>query len=105
MRASLRGAGARPTAPRSCAAASAARRTGIQRGTAQSLGPARGTLSFDELAVASEVAGHARSTAARSYHWRARVATSNPLFPHTAWFGLPESSLTEAKLRTPVGGP
>lgn len=23
------------------------------------------------------------------YHWRARVATANPLFSHTAWFGLP----------------
>ena len=39
--------------------------------------------------------------ASGNYHWRARVATNNPLFPHTAWFSVPGNNITETKLKKP----
>ena len=36
------------------------------------------------------------------YHWRGRVATTNPLVPCTSWFGIPGNNLTELKLRKPA---
>ncbi|MBP7147218.1 MAG: FG-GAP repeat protein [Acidobacteria bacterium] len=31
--------------------------------------------------------------------WRARIASTDPLFPHTTWFSVPARSIGEAKLR------
>jgi len=79
--------------------------TGIRRGTAQALGAPGGSVNVDELASIDDAAGHARTSTARSYHWRARVATNQPLFPNTAWFSLPGSSPSEAKVRKPARAP
>jgi len=76
--------------------------TSIERSPGQSLEPAGGMLTFNELTVATYERAHARYTKAFSYHWRARIATNNPLFPHTAWFSFPENNITEAKLRKPA---
>ncbi len=37
---------------------------------------------------------------ATSYHWRARVVTRSPLFPHSPWFSLPGNATTEKDIRT-----
>jgi hypothetical protein len=72
---------------------------GIERSAGQSLTPAGGTLTFNEPAAAFLSSPKLRFALARSFHWRARIATDNPLFPHTAWFGIPGNNLSEAKLR------
>ncbi len=41
-------------------------------------------------------------TANRSYHWRARLRTNNPLLPVTPWVSIPWNNVTEAKLRAPT---
>jgi hypothetical protein len=74
--------------------------TAIQRGEEYPLVPAA-LVVFDELASVDDATGHARTTEARSYHWRARVATNNPLFPNSAWFSVQGNNVTEAKLRKP----
>ena len=74
----------------------------IQSGAPQSLQPAGGTLVFDELAWIDGRSGRALTTRAFSCHWRARVATNNPLFPNTAWFSVQGSALHEAKLMKPA---
>jgi hypothetical protein len=73
--------------------------SGIERGTAQSLFPPGGTLTFDEPALAGRQWDSLHVAAPVVFHWRARVATSNPLFPHTAWFSVPGNNITESKLR------
>jgi hypothetical protein len=79
---------------------------GIERSAVgQFLVPPGGTVTFDELAVAGLEPPKTRLARAASFHWRARIATNNPLFPHTAWFSPPGNSLTEAKLRKPKRGP
>jgi hypothetical protein len=62
--------------------------------------PAGGSLAFNELVTTDGVA-RAHRTRGTSFHWRARIATNNPLFPHTAWFSAQGNSITEAKLRLP----
>ncbi len=34
------------------------------------------------------------------YHWRLRVATDSPFFPHSRWLWAPDNALTEADVRT-----
>ncbi|MFO0984254.1 MAG: integrin alpha [Planctomycetota bacterium] len=54
-------------------------------------------LVFNELValpLVSIVPAH------HSYHWRARLRTSNPLFPVTPWVSIPWNGITEAKLRS-----
>ena len=36
----------------------------------------------------------------RFYHWRSRIVSTNPLFPHSPWTSLPGNNVTETKLRT-----
>lgn len=36
----------------------------------------------------------------RTHHWRARITTHNPLFPHTRWVSMPGNNNSETKLRT-----
>jgi hypothetical protein len=72
---------------------------GIERSPGQALVPGSGTLVFDELAT-TRVFGPRLRRAGGAHRWRARIATSNPLFPHTHWFSLPGNGLHEAKLIT-----
>ena len=80
---------------------------GIQRGAERVLNPAGGDVTFDELAGSgpSKTAGPRKKLIKVSpgnlYHWRARFATNNPLFAHTAWFSVPGNNLTESKIRRP----
>ena len=74
--------------------------TGIGQGTELPLAPASGTLVFDELIDLSPTS----PCLVGPYHWRVRVATNNPLFPHSPWFSAPGSNITEAKLRRPPEG-
>jgi hypothetical protein len=37
------------------------------------------------------------------YHWRTRVATDSPFFPHSPWLSLPYNAPSEADLRTATG--
>ncbi len=77
--------------------------TDVQTSAGQALQPAGGTVVFDEPAlVLDSLPPRIRFLAARSIHWRARIATNNPLFPHTAWFSIPGNCITEAKLRKPA---
>jgi len=76
--------------------------TGIERGTPQSLVPAGGNLVLDELVEATPRSGRTGYAGEGVFHWRARVATNNPLFPHTAWFSVPGNNVTETKLRKPA---
>jgi hypothetical protein len=72
---------------------------GIERSPGQALVPGGGTLIFDELAT-TEVFRPRLRRAGGLHRWRARIATSDPLFPHTHWFSLPGNGLQEAKLTT-----
>jgi len=74
--------------------------TDIGSGTPQSLLPAGGNVSFDEPVIAALQRNRLHSSGI-VFHWRARVATNNPLFPHSAWFSQPGNNITEAKLRSP----
>jgi hypothetical protein len=56
--------------------------------------PSEGTAS---LVVAGPL--HAPFDRAHAYHWRARVRTTNPLFPVTPWVTIGGSNVTETKLR------
>ena len=72
---------------------------GIARGDVdESLVTAGGKVTFDELAAASLVPPKLRDAKNTPYHWRARVATNNPLFPHTAWFTSPSFELRKPAL-------
>jgi len=71
---------------------------GVESGTPQPLGPGGGPLVFDELVTPADV-GRSFLTRATIYRWRARIATDDPLRPHTPWFSVPGNALTEAKLR------
>jgi hypothetical protein len=73
---------------------------GIEQGTPQSLLSSGGSLTFDELVLTGQGPDHLGF--AKVYRWRARVATNNPMFPHTAWFSVPGNNITEAKLRRPA---
>jgi FG-GAP-like repeat/FG-GAP repeat/FlgD Ig-like domain len=46
----------------------------------------------------SEIAGGLDDGAL--YHWRLRVVTDSPFFPHTRWLSLPYNGATEADVRT-----
>lgn len=35
-----------------------------------------------------------------THHWRLRIASHNPYFPHTPWFSPPGNGATEIDLRT-----
>jgi hypothetical protein len=37
------------------------------------------------------------------YHWRSRISSNNPFFPHSPWMSLADNNLTETKLRTGGG--
>jgi hypothetical protein len=74
---------------------------GLRAGTPQTLPSTGGVLSFDEHTSIDDALPHARSVEAHSYRWRARVATNSALFPHSAWFSVSGSTITEAKLRKP----
>jgi hypothetical protein len=76
--------------------------TGIERGTPLPLVPAGGSLTLEELVEAAPRSGRRGYAREVVYHWRARVATNNPLFPHTAWFSAPGNNVTESKLRKPA---
>ena len=71
---------------------------GIQSGAEQPISGG-GPLTFNELASTDDSVPWMRGG---SYRWRARVATSDPLFPNTAWFSVPGNNITEAKLRKPT---
>jgi hypothetical protein len=58
-------------------------------------------LAFNEL-VPFPFSLPIHPTANRSYHWRARLRTNNPVFPVTPWVSIPWSNVTEAKLRAPT---
>ena len=62
-------------------------------------GPGK-VVTFNELADV----GFSRPTENASFHWRARIATSDPLVPPTIWFSQPGDNITEAKLRKPKVG-
>jgi hypothetical protein len=66
---------------------------GIQGSPGQALVPVGGTLTFDELTAVGFVPPKLRDARSTAYHWRARIATNNPLFPHTAWFASPQFEL------------
>lgn len=68
-----------------------------EQGALQPLVATGATLTFDETVVADESHGKARYLGA--FHWRGRIATTNPLFPHTAWFSAAGNAVTETKLR------
>jgi hypothetical protein len=68
--------------------------------------PPGGMATLNELTAAGLLPPKLRLAKAASFHWRARIATNNPLFPNTAWFGLQGNNITEAKLRkTPSSAP
>jgi hypothetical protein len=52
------------------------------------------------VTLATTVEGLAPGTA---YHWRARVITDSPLFPHGPWLTLAANAQNETDLRTPSG--
>jgi hypothetical protein len=63
-------------------------------------------LSFDEvaespteLALTFAAPLHTPFDRTHTYHWRARLRTTHPLFPATPWVTLAGSNVTEAKLR------
>jgi FG-GAP repeat protein/VCBS repeat protein len=69
--------------------------TGLGSSTPQEIGPrasVKSASSFSEL-----VSGLSEGT---FYHWRARVVSSDPLFPHSPWMSLQGNSITETKFRT-----
>jgi hypothetical protein len=57
--------------------------------------------TFNEQEIVGLVPPKLFFTRSMTCHWRARIATNNPLFPRTAWFSIPGNSITEAKLRKP----
>ena len=71
---------------------------GIESGSPQPLGPGGGPLVFDELVTPADE-GRAFLGPASLYRWRARIATDDPLRPHTPWFSVAGNALTEAKVR------
>jgi hypothetical protein len=73
---------------------------GVQRSPIGTpLVPFAGPTTLDELVVPPAPAPRIRF-APQALHWRARIATNNPLFPNTAWFSIPGNNITETKLRT-----
>jgi hypothetical protein len=62
------------------------------------VGPGAGPTIFDESASPSG-SSHLFATRAGIYRWRVRIATDDPLHPHTPWFSVPGNAVTEAKLR------
>ena len=75
--------------------------TGIERGIAQSLLATGGELTFDQSIRLGPRPTRLRFLPETLYHWRARVATNNPLFAHTAWFSATGNNITESKVRKP----
>ena len=66
---------------------------GIQGSPGQALVPVGGTLTIDELTAVGFVPPQLRDARSTALHRRARVATKNALFPHTAWFASPQFEL------------
>jgi hypothetical protein len=42
-------------------------------------------------------------TPASLYHWRLRVLTDSPFYPHSPWFWLPDNAASEPDVRTAPG--
>jgi hypothetical protein len=38
------------------------------------------------------------------YHWRLRIATDSPFFPHSRWFSIADNAPSEADIRTALAG-
>jgi hypothetical protein len=62
--------------------------------------PGTGAVTLEETARLG-LGARMQLTENASFHWRARVATDNPLFAHTPWFSQAGNTLSEAKLRRP----
>ena len=71
----------------------------VERGTPQTIPTGGGSLILEELVALSDDRPHLRFARSRQYSWRLRVATGDPLLPHTAWFSIPGSNRSEAKVR------
>jgi len=65
---------------------------GLGSGSDSDTGAVGGTLTLNE-----EVTGLASNSA---HKWRARIATSNPFFPHGPWFTAASTGFSAYKLRT-----
>jgi hypothetical protein len=82
---------------------------GALDGTSTETGPpsvaAGSPQFFDELARFHPTSGPQQRIALGPYHWRARIRTSNPLFPATRWVTVPWNNVTETKLTVPVNLP
>jgi hypothetical protein len=56
------------------------------------------TLGIGSAVPLSEVVGGL--DAGTLYHWRLRVSTDSPFFPHSPWLSIPDNAPSEADIRT-----